>query len=262
MKELQNFLNKSFKGSKIKNLANLTSPLKHGQMIPKGTLVIMASGDARLRLKILENDTPHKGFSTPLVLNSEAINLNISPNYLHWYFSHKVIQEQLMRQATGSVFLRIPKNIIDSIPIPIPTHSLNKQSTEEVILIKRKDDDFRELMNSFYKDYLLSIRNERFRIAIIIAGAMCESIIYRLLLDEGVDNQILDNDHSLGLGKLLTYLRLLKLDKALNLPMPYFAEVQKKRNLAVHIGTSGNKLTRFTTDDLVGFDHIIKYFGI
>jgi len=141
---LQNFLNKTFKGSKTRKLLNLTSPLKHGGTIPKGTLVIMASGDAKLRLKILEKDTPHKGFSIPLILNSEAHDLDISPNYLHWYLSHKVIQDQLMMQAIGSVFLRVPKKIIDSIPVPIPTNSSRKQSVKEVV-IKRKDDSFREL---------------------------------------------------------------------------------------------------------------------
>jgi len=91
---------------------------------------------------------------------------------------------------------------------------------------------------------------------------MSEAIIYQLLLDEGVDKQILDNDRSLGFGKLVTYLKLLKLDKSLSLPMSHFAEIQKKRNSAVHAGANRHKPTIFTADNLVSFNYIIKYFGI
>lgn len=262
MKEIQNFLNKSFNGNKTKKLGTLLSPLKHGHIIPKGTLVIMASGDMKLRIKILEKDTPHKGFSTPLILNSDANELMISPNYLHWYLSHEILQEQLMKFATGTILLRIPKNIIDSILVPIPTHNVYKQTSKEVVINKQENDGFKELVNNFYEDYLISKQNKRYRIAVIIAGAISEAIIYQLLLDEGVDKSILDNDRNLGLAKLTQYTKLLKLDKALNLPMSDFASIQKKRNAAVHFGAGRHEEMTFTADDLKSFDLIVKYFGI
>lgn len=261
MKELQSFLNKSFKGNKIKKLEVLVFPLRYGATIPKGTLVIMASGDAQLRLKVLEKDTPHKGFSTPLIMNSEAQALGISPNYLHWYLSHEEIKEQLIKHATGSVLLRVPKSIINNIPVPIPTNATRKQSIKEVVITK-KDDGFRELINSLYEDYRINVKHKRYRTAVILAGAMSEAIIYQLLLDEGVDKKILDDDRGLALGKLLRYLKLLKLDKSLNLPITDFANMQTKRNKAVHFGADRNKPATFTGEDLVSFNHIIKYFGI
>ena len=56
---LDRFVGRKFKGHKTQKLSSLVDPLKQGQTIPKGTLVVMASGDAKLRLKILDKDTPH-----------------------------------------------------------------------------------------------------------------------------------------------------------------------------------------------------------
>jgi len=69
LKEYQSFLDKKFSKNEKIPIAQLVEYIKTNRTIPKGTLVIMASGDAKLRLKILEKDTSNKGFSTPLKIN-------------------------------------------------------------------------------------------------------------------------------------------------------------------------------------------------
>ena len=261
MHELQSFVNKKFKGNKVKKLESLIDHLKHGRVIPEGTLVIMASGDTTLRLKILDKDTQHKGFSLPLIINQDAQSKGVSPNYLHWYLSHKEIKENLMNRATGSVILRVPRKYVYSLPVPMPVRPMKLLDSEEVV-ITNPNDPFRQSVNAFYEDYLLNVKHKRFRTAMILAGAICEAILYQLLLEEGVDKKLLDNDRSLGIGKMLAYLKLLKLDKKLNLPMSYLAGIQKKRNRAVHFGSIKGKPTLFYENDLDSFNHVIKHFGI
>lgn len=259
-KEIESYINKSFFGCKTLKLGSLITHIKRSKSIPAGTLVIMASGDAQLRLKILEKDTPHKGFSEPLLLNDVAVKSGITTNYLHWYLTNETVSKSLMGHATGSVFLRIPLSTIKDIPIPIPKTVFKTIPIEETVL--KKDDEFRELLNSFYQDYLLNVKNKRYRTSLILAGAMTEAIIYQLLLEHGVDKKILDNDRGLGMGKLITYLKLLKLDKSLSLPMTDFSEIQRKRNKAVHVGSQRNKPHLFCKEDIVCFNHVIKHFGI
>ncbi len=106
----------------------------------------------------------------------------------------------------------------------------------------------------------MNLRNEGYHTAMILAGAMAEMLVYQALLDQGVEKKLLSDDRNLGLGKMLTYIKLLKLDK--DLPYTHLCEIQKKRNAAVHAGMLAGNSGRFESADLKCFDHIIRHFGI
>jgi len=260
-RHVTSFLDRKFRKNQQVPLRDLIDPIKHGSVIKAGTLVLMASGDRKLRLKILETNTPHKGFSEPMPLNGYAHEHWVTPNYLMWYLSHEAIREYLLSQTTGTVFLRVPRKILHSLPIALPTRVVNPRTLGEVVIAKR-GDSFSKLIDEFYKDFRLNFTSGRFRTATILAGAICEVILYQLLIDQGVSPKILSKDQGLALGKMLDYVRLLKLDQAADFPMNHLIDLQKKRNSAIHAGVSINNQRLFLAEDLAPFDHVIRYFGI
>lgn len=260
--DLDSFVGRKFKGHRVQKLGSMVEYLKHGQTIPKGTLVVMASGDARLRLKILDKDTPHKGFSTPLILKDVAKEKGITPEYLMWYLGQEEVAYELMRHAGGSVILRVPRAIIESIPIPVPRKPREWPVQEGEIILRKEMDEFKTLIGMFYEDFRLNVQHRRYRTAVILAGAICEAMLFQLLLEYGVEKKLLEEDRQLALGRLIKYVRLLRLDKEFGVPINHIQEIQKKRNVAVHIGASKGAKSSFTGDDLKDFDHIVKYFGL
>lgn len=254
-------LDRKFKKNEFFKLEKIIQKVKIGDILPKNSLVIMPSNDGIIRLKILDNDTPHKGFSTPLIINEKGINHRITSNYLSWFLSHDFVKDYLSKYASGSALIRIPKNILYDLKIPAPSNSKTRSNGKEVE-IKIQDNPFRKLISSFYKDYKLNLKNSRYNTVVILAGAISEAILYQLLLDEGIDQKILENDRSLGLGKLITYIKILKLDDSLDFPITHFYDIQKKRNSAIHVGASIKKNIEYEESDLNSFNQIIKHFGI
>lgn len=258
----QSFLDKNFTKNKSEKLIKLIKPIKTGDTIPKDTLVIMASGDSTLRLKILDKDTPNKGFSTPLILNNYAKEKGITPNYLHWFLSHDFIKQYLISFARGSVILRIPKSIINSLLIPFPTNQSKNHVRSDEIIITKPDNPLKKVIERFYDDYRLNIKNQRYTTAIILAGAITEAILYQLLLDQDIDKKLLEKENNLTLGKLINYVKLLKLDKTLGVPIDEISEVQKNRNSVIHIGLAIKRKSDLNDENIKCFNQIIKFFGI
>lgn len=261
---LQSYMSKldsKFKKNSKVPLRKVIEQSKRGSIIPLGTLVLMPFVNGEIRLKILETDTPDKGFSIPLRISEEGAKQNVSPNYLGWYLRHDFVKEYLLLFVQGSVFPRIPKAKLFELLIPLPTYKREFTNPIEASILKT-ENPFRELINNFYGDYLVNFKQKRFTTAIILAGAISEAILYQLLLENEVDYKILEDDRTLGLGKLITYVQLLKLDKKLDFPLTHFIELQKHRNSAIHVGLAVKKKVSFAQGDLNCFDQIIKSFGI
>lgn len=260
---LQSLLDKKFKGSTYLALSEIIDEPKLNQKLKIGTVIIASTVYGKLRIgaiiKEINNDGEQNMF--PLLLNDLAHQNGISNNYLQWFFDIPEIQDYISKNATGTIFLRIPRNIIYNLKIPIPRYSSQKEVSKEII-IDSKPSVFKELINQFYSDYLYNFRNEKYLTSIILAAAITETILYQLLIEEGVDKKILEDDRTLGLGKLITYLKLLKLDEKLKLNLTHFIELQKKRNNVVHVGLAISKPIIFKSEDLKCFDEIIKFFGI
>lgn len=261
MNTVTSFLDQKFRKSTRVPLSKLIDPIKYGALIRAGTLVLMASGDRTLRVRILEKDTPNKGFSEPLPLNSFAAKNKVSPHYLQWYLSQEPVSDWLLSNATGSVFLRVPRPILHALSVPLPTSALKAKTAEEIVL-GRRDDEFSILIHELHKDYLLNFKAGRYRTAVILAGAISEVILYQLLIEQDVNPKILSGDRTLGLGKMLDYVRLLKLDRNDNFPMNHLVELQKSRNAAIHAGLLLSTNRQFSQADLVSFDYIIRHFGL
>ncbi|MBS0416317.1 MAG: hypothetical protein JSR66_01300 [Proteobacteria bacterium] len=258
---IASLLDREFRRSSRTKLGKLIEPIKHGARIPAGTLVSMASSDRTVRLSILEKEAAHKGFSVPLALNAYAKATRVTPNYLLWYLSHDEIRAYLASEATGSVILRVPRNVLFDLPVPFPESVKEGQSVGELVVAK-PPGPFAHLLDEFYRDYRLNFSKNRFRTATILAGAICEMILYQMLLDADVQPRLLRGDSNLGLKKMLDYVQLLKLDQAPGFPMNHIREIQKRRNAAVHADLMVGKSVPFSKTDLECFNHVIRYFGI
>ena len=166
-----------------------------------------------------------------------------------------------MEHSTGSVILRIPETTLDVLPVPVPKQSSSKANSKEIVL-RRKGDEFRKLVDGLYKDYRLNMEHRRYRTSIILAGAMSEAILYQLLLDQEVRKGLLEKDNSLGFGRLIKYVQLLRLDEEVGVPLNHLMDLQGKRNRAVHTGSAKIDHSDFKRSDLDCFDHIVRHFGI
>lgn len=258
---LTSFLDTKFKNNRRVTIGDLIVKINSGETIPSGALVIMASGDRRLRLKLLEKDTPNKGFSEPLVLNDFAAEHKVTANYLHWYLSQPDVANHLVENATGAVFLRVPRSFLLAVPIPLPTRVVKIKPIVEFAIVKT-NNPFSKIISDLHNDYLLNITNKRYRTATVLAGAICEVVLYQLLIEHGVSQKLLKDDRGLGMNKLLDYIRVLKLEQALGFPLSQLEEIRKNRNDAIHAGLLVNKDRELTASDLDALNPVIKYFGL
>lgn len=260
-KDYNEALGNKFKSHVNVTLDNVIEQSRRNSTIPKGTLVVMPFVNGEVRLKIVDKDTIDKGFSIPLKINKEGDSRGLSPNYLLWYLKQDFVGKFLLSHVKGSVFPRIPKDMLFGMRIPLPKYRRKYSDRTEVKIAKVKNY-FRDMVNDYYQDYRSNFEKGRYRTAIILAGAIAEAILYQLLLENDVDSNLLKNDRNITMRKLLDYTRLLKLDKTFGLPLDKFSDLQKKRNRAVHIGASLSNNPSFAKEDLHCFNHIIRHFGI
>lgn len=258
---LTSYLDSKFSGNKRVALGALISSIRSNDIIPSGTLVVMASGDRRLRLKILDHDTPHKGFSQPLPLNEFAVAHKVTAHYLLWYLSQEPVATYLVHNSSGAVFLRVPRKLLRDVAVPLPARVRKISSAIEYSPVKT-NNEFSRVIAELNNDYLLNVKNNRIRTALILAGATCEVILYQLLIEQGVKPSLLRDDRGLGFNKLLDYVRVLRLDAAPDFPMSQLVELQRHRNQALHAALLLNRPQTLSPKDLECFNPVVKYFGL
>lgn len=258
---LTSFLDAKFSKNRRVPLGALVTRISSGSVIPKGTLVVMASGDRKVRLKILERDTPHRGFSEPLLVNGFGAEHKVTPHYLLWFISQEPVANHMLAHASGAVFVRVPRRVLHAIPIPLPT-SVTKIKPINEFSVTRTETPFSRVIADLNNDYLLNVSNSRYRTAAVLAGAICEVILYQLLIEQGVSPKLLRGDRGLGFNKLMEYVEVLKLDDLPGFPKSQLVQMKKLRNESVHAGLLVNKMREITARDLDCFNPIIKHFGI
>jgi hypothetical protein len=126
----------------------------------------------------------------------------------------------------------------------------------------KTDNPFSNVINDLYRDYQLNLVNHRYRTASVLAGAICEVILYQLLVESGVNQKLLKDDRGLGMNKMLDYVRVLKLEQAPGFPLSQLEEIRKNRNEAVHAGLLIHKKRELTRENLDAFNPVVKYFGL
>lgn len=268
LNEYKSSLDKEFRKNRKIPLIKLVEPSAIGSIIPKGTLIIKHFVSGEIRLKLRESNTPYNGFSTPLKLSGRGEGQSITADYLAWFLKHNFVTKYLLNYVSGSVLARVSRIVLFNLLIPLPTQERKKpafgpgfskgfQST-----IATVENPFRRMITNYFRDYQFNLEKERYTAAIILAGAISEAILYQLLIDNDVNQKILTDDRNLGLGKLITYIKLLKLDKKLDFPLTHFSELQRFRNSAVHVSLAIKNKKPFTRQHLNCFDQIIKHFGI
>ena len=197
----------------------------------------------------------------PIIINEQGIKQGITPTYIQWFLTQEFVANFLSKVSEGKVMPKIPRKILYSLKIPISKNFIRADIQDEIQLIT----PFRAYLRNYYKQYSLNYEHQNFDACAILAGAMCEAILYQLLIDNHVPKDSLDNDHNMGLGKLIEHVKDMKLDEELEFNTQYFTEVKKLRNNAVHFGRVSRNSGQYENvklEQLIPFNNVIKQFGI
>jgi hypothetical protein len=258
---LTSYLDSKFSGCKRVPLGSLIHKVRPGELVPEGSLMLVTSGDRRLRLRTMPKDTIHRGFQEPILPNEFAGAHKVTQAYLSWYLTQDVVANYLVENATGAVMVRVPRKFLYAVPVPLPA-SVTKIKTVTEFSVVKTNNRFSQIIGELHSDYRLNVDNQRYRTATVLAGAICEIILYQLLVEHGVNPKLLKDDHGLGINKMLDYIRVLKIHETPGFPISQLEELRKKRNGAWHAGLLVNAEQELTEQDLQPINPVIKYFGL
>ncbi|MGS0824539.1 hypothetical protein ACVBIO_01885 [Shewanella sp. 0m-8] len=251
----------NFIGSKTAVLSSLIEDIPKSETeIPAGTLVLAPAIQGNFIFRRLDKPKLSKYSVIPFVLSKKGIDLGITEEYLQWFFTHDCLSEHWNDVAIGGVLRLIPTKILLNTIVPIPKNKITGSIKSEIAVTS----PFCDYIKTFYEQYRINFKHEQYSTCAILAGVISEAILYQLLLENDVKRNLLDNDSSLGLGKLVTYLELLQLDKSLELNLQNFKAINKLRNSSVHFGKArrAKEVRTIIKSDLRVFDEVVKQFGI
>lgn len=255
-KRYNNHLNKKFKGCDKLPFSKIANKISRENQ-KKGDILLRNFPDGKLFLLVLKTKPDNKLSNTVY----RIIDSRISAEYLIWYLSHNEVKNYLKVHATGGVIRTFPLKLLNELLIPIPKVIGAKQKKSKVSFVDSVSP-LREIIRHFYQDYKDNYEEKRYEAAIILAGAICEAILYEALVDEGVTEDLLSQK---TFGTLIEFAKVKELDKLLNINLTHFENIKKQRNSTIHIGSSLQRYQKgeiINKDAFIDFDHIIKNFGI
>jgi len=256
-KGYHDYLNRKLKDSTKLPFYELTDRVDASEA-HMGDIVIRNHPSGKLLIEIIKNPKTVKSNWIIYRIN----NKKVSPEYLLWHFSKPKIKDFINIHAVGSVIRNIPLQVIEDILVPIPK-VLDKKSKKSRISLKTDNNLVREYIRNFYSDYQENLNNKRYETSIILAGAICEAILFEILVELGVPAKMISQNKTLG--TLIDYAKIKEVDKELGIDLSYFDNIRKNRNKSVHIGAAVKRLETgeiFDKTVFNSFDHIIKNFGI
>lgn len=161
------YLDSKFRGCKRVPLGSLIHKVRPGEVIPAGSLTLVAAGDRRLRLRTTPKDTVHKSFSEPILPNDFAAEHKVTKAYLSWYLAQDEVFNYLVENATGAVFVRVPRKFLHAVPVPLPVRVKRIKTVTEFSVIKT-NNRFSQIIGELHSDYRLNVDNRRYRTAAIL----------------------------------------------------------------------------------------------
>lgn len=261
-----------FKNNKHVLIGDIVTPVERGELVKGGTVIVTPLIKGKFFVKRLAEDCNYEGDFLPLVIDEEWEELGVTSDYLLWFLEQDFVIEYIKSNVVGVAMARVPLKVIYEMKIAIPNHfKLGEpvMPSYEEVEIDNQANPVRDLINSFYEDYRFNFDRGKYRTAAVLAGAFCEVILYQLLVEAGVEERILDNDNSLTLGRLISCVQLLGLDKDDDVrdenrgfPISHFIEVQKNRNRAIHTTLPARESDELKAEDFHYMEEIIKRFGI
>jgi hypothetical protein len=257
-RKYEKFLNKKFSDNVKVPFKKLVEKVNNDES-QIGDIIIFNYIEAKLKIEVIQKNKKTKKFIHNVF---RVIDDRVSAQYILWIFSQNEVKEYIKIHAVGSLLRHIPLQVIENLMIPIP-RLLDKNSSKNRITISTNHNPVREVIKNFYLDYQENFNSNRYNTAIILAGAICEAILYESLIEVGIPEKILSQNKTLG--TLIEYAHIKELDKHYKINLTHFESIKQERNKAIHIGLAVKKLkegeiiSQYAFKD---FDQIIKNFGI
>jgi restriction endonuclease S subunit len=148
---LTSYLDSKYSDCKRVPLGSLVHKVRPGEVIRTGSLVLVAAGDRRLRLRTTPQDTVHKSFSEPIFPNEFAAEHKVTQAYLYWYLTQAEVANYLVENATGAVFVRVPRKVLHAIPVPLPVSVRRIKPVTEFSVVKT-NNRFTKVVGEMHSD--------------------------------------------------------------------------------------------------------------
>ena len=245
----EKFLNR-FKGKKVIFESCFT--------IPEGSLdrcIVLFQNSFTYEAKI-QNEYTSKFHH--IVICSTKKNKEISLEFLEWYLNQKEVKEFLALHSLGAIVRRLDKKELRKLVIPISAKKL-KNSNDYSNQFQANflyNDPYRNLLKHYINEFYQNIKVKNALSSVVIAGSICELILYNLLNDQETvkENYLTDR----GLGAYIDYCRMLNLEKEIKFRLQPFDELKKVRNKIVHPNNAIKEMID-PTNELVDINKIENF---